>query len=229
MKVTWLGQAGLLFEMNDICIMVDPYLSNTCGEMNPKSNRRVPVDTSYLQESPDVIILTHDHLDHTDQQTLSHFLAKEKSVLVLASGRAWENVRSFAGNHNYVRFVPNTEWTFKNVRFLAVKAVHSDPEAIGVILDDGVKKYYVTGDTLYNNDIFQAIPKDIHAVFLPVNGAGNNMNAADAARFAERVNATYSVPIHFGMFDDVDPGKFHIKNRVIPKIYQVIPLEEKEN
>ena len=32
-------------------------------------------------------------------------------------------------------------------------------------------------------EIFDDIPDDIYAVFLPVNGAGNNMNMTDAKRF----------------------------------------------
>jgi L-ascorbate metabolism protein UlaG (beta-lactamase superfamily) len=82
-------------------------------------------------------------------------------------------------------------------------AEHSDLYAIGVILDDGEKKYYVTGDTLYNEAMFAEIPNDIDTVFLPVNGVGNNMNLTDAKRFAKRIGAKKAVPIHFGMFDEL--------------------------
>ena len=48
MKITWLGQAGLLFETGNIKIVVDPYLSNSCFKLNPASDRRMPVDANYL-------------------------------------------------------------------------------------------------------------------------------------------------------------------------------------
>ena len=35
MKITWLGQAGLLFETDNITIMIDPYLSESCYKVNP--------------------------------------------------------------------------------------------------------------------------------------------------------------------------------------------------
>lgn len=57
-----------------------------------------------------------------------------------------------------------------------VKACHSEHSAFGVILEYKGKKYYVTGDTLYNTDILKSLPENIYAVFLPVNGVGNNMN-----------------------------------------------------
>lgn len=226
MKVTWLGQAGLLFETNSAKILIDPYLSDSCGEKNPKSHRRMPIDESFLKIKPDAIVLTHDHLDHTDEQTLSHYLGENSAVLVLAAPNAWEHVRKFGGNNNFVRFSPSTEWTLPaGIRISAVKAEHSDPTAIGVIVDDGKKKYYATGDTLYNTDILSALPQNIDTVFLPINGKGNNMNAADASRFADAVGAIHAVPLHFGLFDDLDPHTFSHKGRVIPSIYQPINLD----
>ena len=100
------------------------------------------------------------------------------------------------------------------------KAEHSDITPIGVIIDDGEKKYYITGDTLYNEEIFDDIPNDIYALFLPINGVGNNMNKADAARFAARVKHKCVVPVHFGMFDEIIPQGFN----TVPKIYEEIKL-----
>ena len=59
MKIKWLGQAGLLFDDGESIILVDPYLSDACFKRNPKSFRRTPIDESYLNISPDVIVLTH--------------------------------------------------------------------------------------------------------------------------------------------------------------------------
>ncbi len=225
MKVTWLGQAGLLFESDNVKIMIDPYLSDSCGEVNPSSKRREPVDEKIFDIKPDVIILTHDHLDHTDEKTLTHFLNDESSVLVLASKNSWQHVRTvFGGNNNYVMFNRGTVWTFKDIQFTAVKAEHSDDFAIGVIIDDGNKKYYITGDTLFNKSILEDIPPDIDTVFLPVNGKGNNMNFDDASCFAFLVNARHSVPMHFGMFDSLNPELFKADNRVIPHIFREVEL-----
>ena len=226
MKVTWIGQAGLLFETNGVKIIVDPYLSDSVEKIEPHNKRRFPVDESFLKIKPDIIILTHNHLDHTDPDTLCHYLGENTEVTVLASGNAWENVRGRFGGikNNYVTFNEGTEWTEKGIRFTAVKAVHSDVYAIGVIIEElsTGERYYVTGDTLYNGGIFDSLPDDILAVFLPINGVGNNMNVSDAERFAERTGARYAVPIHFGMFDEIDPTEFGVKNRVIPEIYKEI-------
>ena len=93
-----------------------------------------------------------------------------------------------------------------------------------MIIDDGKKKYYITGDTLYNEEIFEDIPEEIYALFLPVNGVGNNMNMFDAARFAKRINAKRVVPIHIGMFDELTADNFDCHNKVTAEIYKEIKL-----
>lgn len=228
MECIWLGQAGLLFDFDGIKVMVDPYLSDSVAEAIPANTRRVPVNESYFDVKPDVLILTHDHLDHTDPATLEVILKKWEGICVLASQNAWKHVRAYGNNHNYVMFDRNTEWTHGAIHFQAVHAQHSDGFAIGVLITCQDKTYYVTGDTLYHTQVIQevrAAGKKIEAVFLPVNGAGNNMNMADAARLAAAIAARKVVPVHFGMFDDLRPEEeFVCPNKVIPEIYKRIPL-----
>ena len=47
MKIRWLGQAGLLFEKDNLKIMIDPYLSDSVKKINPKNYRCVPVKKEY--------------------------------------------------------------------------------------------------------------------------------------------------------------------------------------
>lgn len=227
MDITWLGQAGLLFENENAKILVDPYLSDSCAKLNPNSYRRTAIDERYLKIKPDVIVLTHEHIDHTDPETLAHYLNEDSDVLVLASENAWKKAKVFGGSNNYVNFNSGTSWTFGNIRFTAVRAEHSDKCAIGVIVDDGEKLYYVTGDTLYNDEIFKCLPKGIDTVFLPINGRGNNMNAKDAERFAQRVGAVSSVPVHYAMFDNINPEVFKAENRLILAPYEKMKGESR--
>lgn len=226
MKVTWLGQAGLLFENENARIMIDPYLSDSVKKLNPKNYRRAPVLESLFDVKPDIMIFTHNHLDHYDPETVFRFVTSETNITVLAPNSVWNEVRKFGGDSNhYVLFNHHTSWTENGIRFTAVKAEHSDPASIGVIIDDGNKKYYVTGDTLYNEEILKDISDDIYALFLPVNGVGNNMNMTDAKRFCERINPEYAVPLHCGMFDDIDMNNFAYENKIVPEIYKEVEFK----
>ena len=222
MKITWLGQAGLLFENDGIRIMIDPYFSDSVERVNPKNYRRVPVLPSVFDIKPSVMIFTHNHLDHYDPETVARFVTSESNIIVLSPASVYYEVRKIGGNNNYVLFNVGTSWTVGNVQFTAVRAEHSDQTPIGVIIDDGDKKYYVTGDTLYNESIFETLPRDIYAVFLPINGVGNNMNPFDARRFCERIAPQFAVPIHCGMFDSIDMSTFGYNKKIIPEIYKEI-------
>ncbi len=224
MKITYLGQAGFLFETDNIKIMLDPYLSDSVQKVEPQNYRRVPVNSSFFDIKPDIMIFTHNHLDHYDPETVDRFITEDSNITVLSPKSVYSQVRSRGGNNNYVLFNRHTSWTQNGVRITAVKAEHSDPDAIGVIIDDGDKKYYISGDTLYNEEIFADIPEDIYALFLSVNGVGNNMNMCDGVRFAERIKAKKVVPVHIGMFDEKKAEDFALKNKVIAEIYKEIML-----
>ncbi len=224
MKIIFLGQAGLLFEWQDLRVMIDPYLSNEVEKINPQNDRRQPIDERFFAVKPNVMIFTHNHLDHYDPQTVGRFVTHETAVTVLSPQSVWQEVRKLGGKNNYVLFNRHTSWTEKGVRFTAVKAEHSDPTPIGVVIEDGEKTYYITGDTLYNEEIFKDLPSQVDVLFLPVNGVGNNMNFDDAARFARRVGASAVVPLHTGLFDDLDLKQFPCKNKIIPEIYKEIVL-----
>lgn len=223
MKITWLGQAGLLFDNGETKIMIDPYLSNSVEKVEPNNFRRVPVNEEFLNIEPDFMIFTHDHLDHYDPETASVFLgAERKPMTVLCPFSVWQKARSHGKNHNYVLFDRHSEWTEKGIRFRAIRAVHSDAYAIGVIIEELTenKVYYVTGDTLYNKEIFSDLPEKIDVVFLPINGVGNNMNVTDAVRFFKDSGAKWAVPYHVGMFDSKTADIFDDENKIILEVYK---------
>ena len=226
MKVTWLGQAGLWMETEGVRILVDPYLSDSVEAIQPHNRRRIPVDERFFGLKPHVIVLTHDHLDHTDPETLAHFLKENTAVCVLASGNAWERVRKIFGgiSNNYVCFNSGTEWTERGLLFRAVCAEHSDPCAIGFVLEAEGKRFYITGDTLYHPRVLAEAGEGIDYVFLPVNGVGNNMNMADGVRFCEALAAT-ALPYHCGLFDEKKLEDFPYGRKIVMKCYGEVELK----
>ncbi len=226
MKITWLGQAGLYIEAAGKKIIVDPYLSDSVAKVNQKNYRRLPIDESFLRIIPDILVLTHNHLDHTDPETLPAYLNVGGSVTVLASGNAWAEVRKYGGEHNFVCFDRHSEWSEGDVRFIAVHAEHSDDRAIGIVIEAEGKRLYITGDTLYNSKIFDDVLPlgELDAIFLPVNGVGNNMNMSDAKRFCERLSPRVAVPMHFGLFDSIRGEAFEYESKSVPEIYKEIKI-----
>lgn len=86
LKITYLGQAGLLLEKQGLTVMVDPYFSDSVGATNPQKHRRQPVDPRVWDIKPDVMIFTHNHLDHYDPETVQHFITKKHGAHGSVSG-----------------------------------------------------------------------------------------------------------------------------------------------
>ena len=214
MKVTWLTHSGLLFESDGLTILVDPYLSDSLGEIDPAKKRRVAVDEKYLSVTPDVILITHSHKDHLDVQTLNHYLVNtDKTVTVMANATAYCELAKLGYKHNLVLLAPHSVYSVGGVTFYAINAE---------------KTYYVSGDTLYNFDVIDdcldLVEDGVDYAFLPINGAHNNMNAKDASDFAYEIGAKAAIPVHYGLFDSIDPEEFDFDDRIIIKPYEAIEL-----
>ena len=224
MQITWLGQAGFLVEAGEISIVIDPYLSNSIGEKNPQKNRKTPIHPQFLKIKPNVICVTHNHIDHLDKQSLNLLLSDNTGALLLSPFSCWGELRLYEG-HNAVLFDEETEWTVGGVNLKAVKAVHSDEKAIGVLIKADGKTAYFTGDTLYSEKVIRAVGNEkIDAVFVPINGKGNNMNAVDAARFVKVIKAKRAFPMHYGMFDEINPKIFVCENATVMQVYEPFEL-----
>ena len=226
MEITWLGQAGLLFQKDGFNIMIDPYLSDSVKKIEPHNYRRKPVDERFFDVKPDVLIITHCHLDHLDPETLDVFFSKFSGMTVLAPDGCWQTLRqTYKGNNNYVLFNTGTTWTQNGITFKAVKAEHSDKNAIGVVITSD-KTYYATGDTLLNDQVVACAKKENpDVVFLPVNGVGNNMNMVDGAKFCSLLGDVLAVPVHCGLFDELDANLFPYENKVVPAFFQKIDIK----
>lgn len=229
MKVTWLTHSGLLFENDGLTILVDPYLNDSLGESDPMKKRKIPAAEKYLDISPDVILITHSHKDHLDAATLNHYLMNtDKTVTVMANASAYYELVKLGYQHNIVLLAPHSVYSVGGVTFYAIKAEHTERDAVGFIIDDAEKTYYVSGDTLYNFDVIDdcldLVEDGVDYAFLPINGTHNNMNAKDASDFAYEIGAKAAIPVHYGLFDNVDPEEFDFDDRIIIKPYEALEL-----
>ena len=205
MKATWLGGASILLENDKITVLVDPALNGSAA-------------SAFDNIEPDVIVLTHTHPDHLDTAVLSKFLGRDKDVTVLASEGAYLSILDIAGADNPVLLSPHSVYSECGITFYSVKAEHIDRTAIGVIVDDGEKTYYISGDTLYNfdviDDVLDLAPDGVDYAFLPINGRRGNMNAKDAADFAYEISAGKAIPIHYSP-DELDPREFDFEDALV--------------
>ena len=237
MKVMWIGHGGLLFVSGKTKVVIDPYLSNSLRDTDASFKRKMGIKKKLLKIKPDAIILTSSHPDRCDPKTVTAYVKKRKflffpikvkhKVDVLCSqtvfkahSKAWTKM-----NANPVMFGADLEWSVGNLVIKGVSAKTDDTSAFGLIITDITdgKKYYIASNTLYSDKLFNKLPDDLFAAFIPVGGMFGSMNIIDATRFARRLNAQFSIPVLFGMFDKKQKADdFVVPGRIIPKIYKII-------
>ncbi|MEZ4910335.1 MAG: MBL fold metallo-hydrolase [Saprospiraceae bacterium] len=79
-KFVWYGHSVLLMRLHGKSILIDPMFGNDCSPIGPKRTKRFSTDTLQLIDqlpNIDLVLITHDHYDHLD---LDSILALQKKV-----------------------------------------------------------------------------------------------------------------------------------------------------
>lgn len=82
--VTWFGHSSLLLQMHGLNILIDPVFSEVSSPVSFAGSRRfsdLPVGVEELPEI-DILIISHDHYDHLDYNTILQLDSKVKQYVV---------------------------------------------------------------------------------------------------------------------------------------------------
>ncbi len=212
--IRWMGQAGYILTLDDRQICIDLYLS--CSVEREEGLKRlipVPVEPSSLEA--DWFIVTHDHLDHLDPDTISglksnkiHFAGPD-SCLRKLKGLGIEDHRCFSLNRG--EFI-----NINSIYVWGVYAQHTD-DSIGVVLRYGNITIYFTGDTLYTPKLLLAKKYNPDILVTCINGQWGNMGAKEAARLAESLGVKVAIPSHYGMFAENTEDPEKLRDELVQK------------
>jgi len=75
LRITWMGHSGILIEIDGKRILTDPVWSDRASFskfFGPKRFFKAPLALSELPPL-DAVIISHDHYDHLDKETISYF------------------------------------------------------------------------------------------------------------------------------------------------------------
>lgn len=205
LTLRWLGQGGLLLADGTHEICIDPYLSDVVNRVAGRPRMVAPcVEPEALQS--DLVICTHNHLDHVDIDAIPR-MNKEK-MRFLAPTDAREQLLA-CGVTDYVPFDEGARYTLGAFEVKAVFAAHSVP-AVGVLVRHGDVTLWVSGDTLYDARLREMASEHIDVMFICINGKLGNMNVDEAVTLTHEVTPRVGVPFHYGMFESntEDPIKY---------------------
>jgi L-ascorbate metabolism protein UlaG (beta-lactamase superfamily) len=214
MNVTWLGQSGYLLEGGGARIAIDPYLSDAV-ERAQGLKRLIAPPLTVSQLAPDHLLITHDHLDHFDPDTVS--AAMKAFPACRLAGPASVMAHGARIGIAAARLVPldtGAAVRLGDVEVAATPARHSDGSAVGLLVRSADALLWFSGDTLYVPEMAAQIlrragrPPD--AAFVCMNGRLGNMGVDDAVRLVAELRPAIAVPSHYGMFAEntADPAAF---------------------
>ena len=210
--VTWLGQAGFLFEAAGRRILVDPFFSEHDGRRYPPP----PVEGDV-----DWLLVTHEHLDHLDPASLRAVTKRSPQLTIVAPAPLEPMVREASPDAKFAGVARGDRVELGDAgAATVVPAVHAldprdgyadDSRFVGYVLElDGVSLYHA-GDTLVTDAVVAALEGlTVDVALLPVNGRtyfreqadlAGNMDTRDAVALATRIGASVLVPIHWDLFE----------------------------
>jgi N-acyl-phosphatidylethanolamine-hydrolysing phospholipase D len=220
-SVTWIGHATMLVRMDGVTFLTDPMFSSRASPLAFAGPERLVPPGVPLAALPtiDFAVLSHDHYDHTDLESIRALAARGVRFIVpLGFGPLLRD----AG----VARVDELDWWESidagPVRVHCVPAQHFSGRGLtghnrrlwaGWIVAGATRRYYHAGDTGYSSD-FEEIgrrlgPIDLAAVPIgayeprPMMGPVH-VNPEEAVRIALDVRAWRTVGMHFGTFDLTD-------------------------
>ena len=201
--VFWLGGSGFLFKFGDGTVLcIDPYLSDAVERT--VGFRRLSLPPIQANELPfDLLLISHDHRDHCDQDSLTDFITTNPNGRIIAA----KSCTTVLAPYQYqIIFVDKGDAiAVGSLRILAVPCDHGElcAEAIGFLIEYGNRTIYFTGDTSLNLDLLSSVIAEQPEVILPcINGAYGNMNEVDAALLAKLCGSKKAIPAHFWLFSE---------------------------
>lgn len=218
--VTWIGHATFLFQVDGLNVLTDPQWSERASPLSFAGPRRLVLPGVRFEDLPriDVVVISHDHYDHLDRETVSRLARVHRPLFLVPLGlKAW-----FADIG--VTNVEELDWWQQRVvgavTFTCVPVQHWSARTpfdmnrrlwSGWALAGRHRRAFFAGDTGYYRPEFRAIgerlgPFDVAAVAIGAYDPPEMMRMTHTTPeesldiFAD-VRARTFVAMHWGTFD----------------------------
>jgi L-ascorbate metabolism protein UlaG (beta-lactamase superfamily) len=197
MKIQFLGHASLLLIIDQIHILVDPFIT-----ANPKASH---IDIDALKA--DYILLTHAHQDHILD---AEVIAKRTGATIVSNFEIVSHYQKMGLNGHPMNHGGSWEFDFGTVKY--VNAIHTSsfPDGTyggqpgGFIIKGEHKTIYIAGDTALTYDM-KLIPLQfkLDLAILPI-GDNFTMGVEDALIASDFLECDKILGYHFDTFGYIE-------------------------
>lgn len=218
-SITWIGHATLLVQLNGINILTDPQWSERASPVTWGGPRRLSPPGLAFDNLPriDVVLISHDHYDHLDLNTVKRLAAAHDPLFLVPLGlKEW-----FADNG--MKRVEELDWwqehEHKGVKFVCVPAQHFAQRTLwdanerlwaSWAMSSAERRLYFSGDTGYFAGFKEARQRlgPFHVAALAIGAylppeimKSVHLTPEEAVQAFTDLDARTLLGIHWGTFD----------------------------
>jgi L-ascorbate 6-phosphate lactonase len=217
----WLGQSGFGLRGHAATVVVDPFLADHPDRLFPPPCR--PDQVGGL----DAVVVTHDHLDHLDEESLPALADASPDARFVVPEPLIEHVVGLGIPGGRVAGVqPDQALELGGLTIHPIPASHGDDVAegygfglersnglyrfLGYVFDLGGVHVYHAGDTIPYEGMEERLRElRVDVALLPINGRDaereaqgivGNLDEEEAANLAAAIEADLLVPMHYDLF-----------------------------
>lgn len=239
--ITFVNHATVLIQTAGLNILTDPIFSERAGPTSWLGAKRVRRPGVSIEDLPsiDVVLISHNHYDHLDIDSLKKIEKKfHPLVLVPLGDKKWLEYAGLAR-------VEEMDWEqiikLDTVTISFEKSIHWSGRGLfdkynslwgSYVIRSSQKKIYFAGDTAYGGQFKKIQEKygDFDISLLPIGAyeprwfmKEHHMNPQEAIQAAIDLNSKFNIGIHFGTFNLTDESiddpennlKLNLKNKAI--------------
>ena len=214
----YLGQAGFIIKNAAGNLLgIDLYLTDCVERIEGHMgyHRLVPKLLSPDDIIFDVVIASHHHKDHFDDDAVPILMANGHTRLFAAADCMEDMHRLNMDDERTVYVRPGDQKEEAGFKLSFINCDHGTgaPDAVGVIISVDGKRICFTGDTCLRIDrkdeYLSCGPIDL--LLAPINGAYGNLNERECAELSGLLKPQLTIPCHYGMFASHggSPGQFY--------------------
>lgn len=228
LRISHIGHASFLIQVEGLNLLVDPVLSGRASPVQFAGPKRANPPGIAFDDLPpiDVVLISHNHYDHLDINTLRRIETRDRPRMIMplgndtivraslpdarAEAHDWDGQTALSDKVS-VRLVPSYHWSARGAldRRMALWA--------SFILQTPAGKIYHVGDTGYDTGALFREHGKAHGPFrlaiLPIGAyeprwfmGDNHMNPAEAVQVMQDLGAAEAIGHHWGTFQLTNEG-----------------------
>ena len=222
----WIGQHSFILKIEDKIIYFDPFISEHPKRIIP------PLLNASNINNADIILGSHDHIDHVDHNLWKEIALYDKKVKFVVPELIRKNLQTELkiNPEQIIGCDDNCTIEIGGIKITGIAAAHEFLDQnkrtkqypyLGFIVEVNGMSFYHSGDTCIYEGLYHKLKQwNFDIVFLPINGRDavrlrsgciGNMTYQEAADLSGTLKPKLTIPAHYGMFakNTIDPMLFY--------------------